>query len=191
MKAFLSELQLNAVQIDKISAVFTEKIYLKNGDYFVKEGQIANSLGFVVKGACRYFYTTGKGDDITRWVALENEFTTSLSSFITGKPSVENIQAIKNTEILLVSKANWLKLYEENEFVRTIWTKRMEEEYIGMENRVALFITQNAEERFQWLLSFRPDFILHVPDKYLATILGITPRHISRLLNGKRGQMSS
>lgn len=191
MYQYLSNAGLSEPQIEKFNSIFTEKIQLKSGEYFVKEGQISNYLGLIVKGACRYFHNTLNGDEITRWVALENDFTTSLSSFIMGQASFESIQAIKPTEILLAQKADWDLLYAENEFIRVLWTKRIEEEYLGMEKRVTMFITRNADERYQWILDFKPEFLSEVPDKYVADMLGITPRHLSRLRNHKNRHLSS
>ena len=80
MREYLANSGLDTHQIEIFSSIFTEKKILKSGDYFVKEGQIANYLGFVIKGTCRYFHNTFGGDEITRWMALENDFTTSLPS---------------------------------------------------------------------------------------------------------------
>jgi CRP/FNR family transcriptional regulator, anaerobic regulatory protein len=191
MQQYFLNAGLDNAQIEKLTSIFTKKLYLKSGEYFVKEGQVSNYLGIIVKGASRYYHSTFSGDEITRWVALENELTTSLSSFITGLPSTENIQAIKPTEILLARKADWDILYAENEFVRNIWTKRIEEEYLGMEKRLTMFITRNAYERYQWMLGFRPRFLIEVPHKYVADMLGITPRHLSRLRNLKNRHLSA
>lgn len=191
MHQYLSSASLNNQQIEKITSIFTEKLQLKSGEYFVKEGQISNYIGLIVKGTCRYYHTTFSGDEITRWVALENDFITSLSSFITGKPSIESIQAIKPTEIILAPKADWKILFAENEFIRNIWMRRIEEEYLGMEKRITMFITRNADERHQWMLDFKPEFLAEVPNKYLADMLCITPRHLSRLRNKKNRHLSA
>lgn len=191
MHQYLSKAGLDNQQIEKFASIFTEKLFLKSGEYFVEEGQISNYLGFIVKGACRYYHNTFTGDEITRWVALENDFITSLSSFITGESSIESIQAIRPTEIILASKTDWNRLFTENEFIRNIWMKRMEEEYLGMEKRVTMFITRNADERYQWMLDFKPEFLAEVPNKFLADMLGITPRHLSRLRNKKNRHLSA
>jgi CRP/FNR family transcriptional regulator, anaerobic regulatory protein len=55
--------------------IVTEK--LSSGQFFLKEGAICQKIGLVLKGKCRHFYNTKEGK-VTRWVALSENFTTSL-----------------------------------------------------------------------------------------------------------------
>jgi CRP/FNR family transcriptional regulator, anaerobic regulatory protein len=176
---------LTEIQSIKVTSIFYEVIVLEKDEFFHKENQICDKIGFIVDGMCRYFYHTEK-EDITRWVSLKNEFVTSLSSFITENPSVENIQAIKKMKILVAKKIDWEKLYLEEEFFRLFWLKNIETNYIGMETRVFNLIAMSAGERYNWMLKNQPKFNLLVPDKYVASMLGIKPRHLSRIrLNTK------
>ena len=163
-----------------MGSVFKEELVIEKGDYYLKTGQTCESIGFITNGMCRYYYDTDKVE-ITRYVSFENEFITSLGSFIMDTPSIENIQAIKPSNVLITSKNDWQKLYQEHEFIRNFWTKTIENNYIGMENRVFNLIALTAEERYHWMLKNQPKFNQLVPDKYVASILGIQPRHLSRI----------
>jgi len=163
-----------------ISSQFTDQRKLKTGQYFLKEGKVCNEIGIVTKGMCRHYYKTKTGE-VTRWVALAGTFVTSLRSFINQVPSVENIQAMQATEITFISRANWLDIYDKHEVARNFWTKTIEENYIGMEERVFNLIAKSAEERYYWMIENQPRFIREVPDKYLASMLGTHPRHLSRI----------
>lgn len=182
---YLAGFGLTQSQVEILSSIFHKKATLEKGDFFTKEGEICRVLGFIEKGMCRHFYHT-ENDDVTRWVVMENEFITSLGSFITQKVSDENIQAIKKTEMLIASKDDWEQLKLKNEFVRILWTKNIEEHYIGMETRVFNLIALSAEERYNWMLKHQPGFNIHVPDKYVASMLGIEPRHLSRIKARKK-----
>jgi CRP/FNR family transcriptional regulator, anaerobic regulatory protein len=177
---YFNSLGLTKIQAENIVSIFNKKIILKKGDFFSEQGQICKEIGFVVKGMCRHFYDT-ENDEITRWIVLENEFVNSLGSFITQTPSNENIQAIKPTEIVMASKKDWDNLLAENEFARLLWTRNIEQLYVGMETRVFNLIALGAEERYQWMLKHQPKFNSLVPDKYVASMLGIKPRHMSRI----------
>ena len=50
-----------------------------------------------------------------------------------------------------------------------------------MYERLESFILYTPEERFQHLLETRPDLCERIPDKYLASFLGITPVSLSRI----------
>lgn len=186
MHQLLLQMGLNDRQAEAVAALFTERKALATGDYLIREGDIVKGIGFVVDGACRYFYNTRQGDEITRWVTLKANFVTSLSGFITGGPASETIQAIVPSQVLMAPKERWYQLLADHAFMQQLWTRSMEQMYLGMENRVFQLIALNAAERYQWMVHNQPEFIEQVPDKYLASMLGITPRHLSRLSNRSR-----
>lgn len=183
-KLYLQSLGLTQKEIDLFSSIFTDEIVLEKGDFFIKSHEISKTIGFIIYGMCRFYYDTENGD-ITRWVCLENDFVVSLSSFISQEPTIENIQAIKPTKILITTKEKFDDLYRKQEFVKNMWIKQIEHNYIGMENRVFNLIAMTAEERYNWMLKYQPKFNLQVPDKYIASMLGINPRHLSRIRGNK------
>ncbi|HMP99501.1 MAG TPA: Crp/Fnr family transcriptional regulator, partial [Cyclobacteriaceae bacterium] len=83
-------------------------------------------------------------------------------------------------------KTVWVNLYEKHPFLQRFWLKTIEYNYIGMEERVFHQIALSAEQRYQWMLENYPRFNKEVPAKYIASMLGITPRHLSRI-RAKRG----
>jgi CRP/FNR family transcriptional regulator, anaerobic regulatory protein len=178
--ALLQILGLNTTQAEMLASIFRQQKNLDRGDYFVQRGYTCHNLAFMVDGMCRHYYDTEKGEG-TRWVVLPNEFITSLGSFISQRPAEENIQAIKPTALLIASRKDWQEIYDQEEFVRMVWLKSIEENYVGMENRVFNLIAMTAEERYDWMLKHQPRFNQHVPDKYVASMLGILPRHLSRI----------
>ena len=172
---------LDETKATKLASVFSTEIILDKNDYFLKENTICSQLGFINQGMCRYYYVTENGNEVTRWVSLENEFTTSVGSFINHSPTHENIQAIKPTILLTVDKESWAAFCEEEEFAQTFWTKAIEQYLIEIEARVYSLIALNAQSRYDSLIQKYPQLVRDVPDKYLASILGIKPRHLSRL----------
>ncbi len=81
----------------------------------------------------------------------------------------------------MVSRLSWNTLYANNSFTRQFWVKTMESNYVGMENSVFNLIALDTEQRYQWMLENYPRINHEVPDKYIASMLGITPRHLSRI----------
>ncbi len=159
---------------------FTTQKKLASGKFFVKAGKVCTEVGIITKGKCRFFYNTKDGE-VTRWITLTHDFVASLSSFITQQPAPENIQAMETTEILIMPRTTWLSLYQQHEFIRDMWTRFIEANYVGMEERVFNLIAKSAEERYYWMQQHQPRFIQEVPDKYLASMLGVHPRHLSRI----------
>jgi CRP/FNR family transcriptional regulator, anaerobic regulatory protein len=167
-------------QAHLLAGAFSTEVFLEEDEYFIRENQVCSQLAIIRTGMFRYFYRT-ESDEITRWVSLEGDFMTSLSSFISRKPTPENIQALKPSVLFCLSRNSWDHLFRQHEFIREYWLRTIELNYIGMEERVFNLIARPAEARYQWMLDNYPQFNRHVPDKYLASMLGVTPRHLSRI----------
>lgn len=171
----------NQNQALQIIGLFKTEVNLKKNDLWLKENEICQHLVFITEGMFRHFYINEDGDEITRWVSLENAFITSLGSFIRQTKTKENIQAITPTKILVAKKEDWDVFCKDHEFARSFWTRAIEDYLIGMEERVFSLIALSAKNRFDYLKKSYPDLVMKVPDKYIASILGINPRHLSRL----------
>lgn len=152
----------------------------KKGDFFLKEGQVCHKICFVKTGILRHFYFTDQ-HEVTRWITMENEFTSSLQSFILETPSVENLQAITDCELVIFDRKAFKHLLDHNTGFKNLWIKALEYNYLTIENRVFSLIKKSAEERFEWMIKYQPRFILQIPVMYTASMLGITTRHLSRL----------
>ena len=166
-------------QIAEISNFFTI-VHLKKNEYFLKEGQVCKKIGFLNMGLIRHYYVTSHSE-VTRWMSLPNDFSTSLRSFILQTPSIENLQAVTDCELIVFDRQAFDYLIEKNEAFKTFYIKALEYNYITVEDRVFSLIEKSAEERFEWMAKTQIRFIQQVPVMYTASMLGITPRHLSRL----------
>jgi CRP/FNR family transcriptional regulator, anaerobic regulatory protein len=153
---------------------------LKKGEFLAEAGKICRNMAFIEKGMMRNFYLV-EGNEITRYVSLENNFLTAFGSFIRQEPSQEYVQALEPCQLHLLSYDNLQNLYQTlpkmNNLVRLV----MENEYYCMEKRVFEMIALTAEQRYEILLKERPDLIQRVPLQYLASMLGISPETLSRI----------
>jgi CRP-like cAMP-binding protein len=106
---------------------------------------------------------------------------TAYSSFITGQNTVENIQAITDVELLIIPKSELDDLVKEN----ANWIKFLkivaEQQYIELEKRIFQLQKNSALQRYRDLITHQPEYIQHIPLQYLASYLGITQRHLSRI----------
>jgi CRP-like cAMP-binding protein len=154
---------------------------LNKADYFIREGETCKEVAFVLNGTFRSFYISDKGEEITYCITFPNNFMTAYSSFITGQNTNENIQAITDVELLIIPKSkiddlamknpNWVK------FLKIV----AEQQYIELEKRIFQLQKNNALQRYADLIANKPDYIQNIPLQYLASYLGITQRHLSRI----------
>ncbi len=181
MRAFLKSFNLlTEDEIDTFQSM-AEVCNLERGEYFIREGNICNTVAYIKSGILRSFYTTPEGEEMTYCISFQNSFMTAYSSYISGLPTVENIQAITPVKLLLLQKKDIEQISESS----TNWlrfTKIMaEKEYLELEKRVFSYQRESARTRYTNLLQNRPEYIEQIPLKYLASYLGVTPRHLSRL----------
>ena len=160
---------------------FFKPITLKQNDFFIREGQVCNKLGFVVSGILRNFYTSSKEDEVTYCLSFPDKIVTAYSSFITQKPTFENIHAITNAELLVLHKNQLSSLIDSNKNWLLFSKILSEQTYLEMENRLLTFQMETAEKRYNDLLKNYPEYLQEIPLKYLASFLGVSQRHLSRI----------
>lgn len=154
---------------------------LSKGDYFTKEGKVCNEIGFVLTGVFRSYYLSSSDDEITYCFIQQDHFITAYSSFITKNKTLENIQALTDVEMLVITREN-VKKIEQSSNNWLLFLKMMaEQEYINLERRIFLLQKEKAETRYKDLILNKPNILQLVPLHYIASYLGITQRHLSRL----------
>ncbi|MBX2956037.1 MAG: Crp/Fnr family transcriptional regulator [Cyclobacteriaceae bacterium] len=153
---------------------------LKADEYFVRQGQVCNRIGFIESGMIRHYYTNDQ-EDVTRWMSLDGEFVTALSSFIRSTPCNHYLQAISACKLWVIDGAIWWEQYHQHEILRTFWVKMMEYTVIGFEERVYQQLANDAEQRYLYFMKHFPRFLEKVPQKYIASMIGIKPESLSRL----------
>jgi len=149
----------------------------------LNEGQISQNYIFIEKGCVRMFFNDN-GDDKTVQFFFENEGLTSFDSFVNNVPSLFTIETIEPSVIYLLPKqyVNQLidELSEQPGFAQMIlqMSSRRQIHYI---NEFVSFIRDTPEQRYQNLLTHRPHIIQRVAQHYIASYLGVSTVHLSRI----------
>lgn len=155
-------------------------VTLRKGRFLVRKGEKSDRIAFIKEGVLRIFYSHN-GEEVTRYLGMELSFITSLSSFISQTPAPESIQALEDSELLLISHQDMQRLCLKYHRWETLYRKVIEYMFLCTENRIREFISRTAEERYAALLLERPGLVGRVPQKYIASYIGIAPQSLSRL----------
>ncbi|MCH2082844.1 MAG: Crp/Fnr family transcriptional regulator [Saprospiraceae bacterium] len=181
MEQFLKSLGfLTNHEIQEVLSLCYSKT-IKKGTFLIQEGQYAKEVAFVQSGIFRSFYTTQAGEEVTYCFMFPDHFVSAYSSFISGDPSIENIQAITDVEMLLLSKADIERIAENSLHLTKVLRYLAEQQFIEQERRIFLLQREKAEFRYEDLMKKNPDYFLQIPLQYIASYLGITQRHLSRI----------
>jgi CRP-like cAMP-binding protein len=181
MKEFLNTYRFLKDAELSLIAPFATMRHLKKGEYFIRQGEVCTEVAFVKKGIFRNFITSISGEENTHCITLPNSTLLSYTSYITGEATIENIQAISNAEIFTFSKEVLDKAINESNNWMNYMKVVSESEYMKLEKRVFSLVSEKAKERYLSLLEQNPLYVQQVPLQYLASYLGITQRHLSRL----------
>ena len=179
LKTFIqSQIKIEDTDLDIIISQFKE-LKISKDRYALKKGQIATNFFFVKTGALRVYFEHND-EEITSWIALENDFFTDLVSLKNQLPSRFYIQALEETVLLSINAVKMEQLYSQfplwQQFGRQIW----ESNFIKIVDGIIGFQTLTAEQRYISLMS-DSDLLQRVPLKHLASFLGITTTSLSRL----------
>lgn len=159
----------------------TESRMLSRGEFFIKAGEVPVQIGLVVKGLFRFFYIDPQGNDYTKHFATEGATIFSYTAQITGKASQFYIEALEDSEILVINCAALEILAQDNYLYLLMIKKLVDQALILKENRESSFLLETNLERYCHFLQKYPHLEPRVKQYHLASYLGMTPVSLSRV----------
>jgi len=180
-KAIDSKIQLTAAEKESVKTFFVPR-KIRKKQWLLQEGDVARYLAFVEKGLVRS-YTVGKnGTEHIVQFAFEGWWIGDQYSFLTGEPSIFNIDAIEDSELLLLTKPAQDELLDKFPQFEKFFRLLLQNNLIATQKRMAGTLGKSAEQRYLDLLVTCPTTInTRVPLHMLASYLGITPETLSRI----------
>ncbi len=168
----------SSAEIDSIAGKFIRKVVKKN-DFLLREGQVCKDMIFVQSGCLRLYHMSDEVETSV-WFSFAHNSAIELASFISGQPSSYYIQAIEDSEVLMLPKAELTRLYHAYPGTQEMMKNFLEDVVLNLINRFTSLQTDTAEKRYIDLLN-KPDYLQKIPQKYLASFIGVTPTSLSRI----------
>ena len=184
LKSFFMQGGFSLGEAEQIAGNFTFKSMSK-GDYFVEEGKTSKFLGFIETGFFQY-YINLYGEEKTTYSIGANNLIASLVSFLKQVPSRENIRAAVSSSVWIISKNNFKKLQQTIPAFKDYYIGILEWQVCCIEESRIDGIMLSAGQRYEKMMHKEPGLIQQIPVQYLASIIGVTPRHLSRIRNNLR-----
>ena len=155
------------------------KVYSK-GEIIARTGDKATTAGLVINGVIRSYYVDAEGNDITQYFASEANWC--IDSGMIGFDEMQaNWEVLEDTTVMLFDVKDMKRLIYSDECLKNVWISALES---GMRYKVYRengFLIENATERY---IAFQKRYFMlskRVPQRYIATYLGITPESLSRI----------
>ncbi|PLX12505.1 MAG: hypothetical protein C0598_05835 [Marinilabiliales bacterium] len=185
----ISELVLDKYKLTENEVNHTMSAYspmtLKANQFFLKEGDICNYIGFVKEGLLRsYFYDDHANEIITEFYP-EGSLVISFDSFNNRVPSRENIKSIVDSELMIIKYEKQKELYE----MIPAWNQICKDlaDMISQEmiERASRFQTMSATERYRLFCKENPTIRQRATLGHIASYLGIDIATLSRIRKKK------
>lgn len=156
-----------------------EKVKVKKNYVLLRKGQVENYLTFISEGTVRLFIP---GEyEITFGFVFENEFVTAYDSFLTHDPSEYQIETLSDSLMFRISNQDLQEVYDCITTGNLIGRKMAESMFLIKSKRELSLLGKTAEERYLDLFTDRPKLLQHIPLKYIASYVGVTPQALSRI----------
>lgn len=163
----------------EIIALSEKEITIERNEFLKVKGSIDRNIYYIESGSLRIFLLNEYDEQTIRFGYKEN-LIASLDSFLTGEPSELYIQAIRKTQIKVITKAQ-IDKFLKVEANRVLWTKILENLILQQLEREIDILTNSPKERYQRVLNRSPQLFQEIPNRYIANYLRMSAETLSRL----------
>lgn len=175
-------------QLRRLDGHITVGTYEK-GAFLLNRGAVCRYTFFVEKGLLRYYDIDEDDKEHIIQFAPDNWFVSDRSSTCFEEPSPYYIDAYEKTTVAVLDQGFMDLAAEVSPQFRAYVERILHNHIRHMQRRINLLIGASAEERYLDFIRLYPDLTQRVPQKMIASYLGITPESLSRVrkeLVGKR-----
>lgn len=154
---------------------------LRKKQYLLQEGDVCKAIAFVEKGALRVYSVDDNSAEHIIQFGLEGWLVSDLYSFLTSEPATYNIDAIEDSELVLIGKSAHEELLQTMPKYETFTRLNITGAYLAMQRRLTSIIGASVEERYQDFIALYPHIAQRVPQHMIASYMGLTPETLSRI----------
>ena len=153
---------------------------IKKKDVLLSEGMICRYIWFINRGLVRdYFHRDGL--EVTAGFFKEGEFVTNYASFISQKPSKCYIDALEDGELFGISYDSLQNLYSTSKTWERAGRLIAEQIFLVSEQKKDGLLSNSPDLQYLSMVQEQPDIVQRVPQYYIASWLGVSPEHLSRI----------
>ncbi|TLU99083.1 Crp/Fnr family transcriptional regulator [Dyadobacter luticola] len=172
---------------DTICAQLLQKfkiIHVRKGKLLLSDGEICDKLWFVKTGLVRGYQLVNNLEgtfDVTEWFAKENDFFHASDSFVNQVPACEYIEVLETSTLIYVSRHDLYQLYSEHPEMCCLGRIIAERALLAHKKLLRDMRILSAPQKFEAFRGHSKELIARVPQKYIASYLGISENYVSKL----------
>jgi CRP-like cAMP-binding protein len=181
-------ISLSENEMEQFCNLFTKK-EIKKKNYLLREGEICKFEGFVTKGLFRVFHIDNNGFEQVLYFAIENWWITDIDSFTNERPSQLYIEALADSEILLISKNDKEFAYQNLPGIEKLFRVMTQKTHVALQRRMIDNLSKTADHRYIDFIEKYPQLFQRISNLQIAAYLGISHEFLSKIrkkLSGKK-----
>jgi CRP-like cAMP-binding protein len=179
-KQLQKRISLTGEEFRRVLTFFIPK-KIRKRQFLLQEGEVCRSIAYLTSGCMRQYTVDGKGEEHIIQFAIEDWWISDLHSFLTGKPATDNIDALEDSEMLLLERESRDRMLEAVPKLERYFRQLQEANYVTTHRRINEALSASAEERYLTFVKTYPALIERVPQSQIASYLGVTPQSLSRI----------
>ncbi|AZA85213.1 cyclic nucleotide-binding protein [Chryseobacterium lactis] len=154
---------------------------LRKKQYLLQEGDICRCLSFVSKGLLKSYFLDEKGIEHINMFAFEGWWISDFNSFIHQEKAVLNIDAVEETEVLMITMEDYNRMLLEIPVMDRYFRILYQNSLVTKDHRLIVSNSYTAEEKYLQLAQKNPEMVKRVPHNLIASYLGLAPETVSRI----------
>ncbi|WP_261512400.1 Crp/Fnr family transcriptional regulator [Chryseobacterium paludis] len=174
------KITLSEHEIELIKSVAILK-RLQKRQYLLQEGDVWKYNAFVSGGLVKTFSVDSKGQEHIMNFSAENYWTGDRESLTSGNPSEFNIVALENSEIILITKDDFISICQKIPQLNNLVNEILQRSFLVSQKRIHANISLSAEEKYQDFIQKNPLIVNRIPQHMIASYLGVSPETLSRI----------
>lgn len=159
---------------------------LAASEHLLRPGDRAEYGALVLEGALREYWLLPDGTERTKGFALDGALVGSLSDLLSSKPSLSAVQALAPSRLLLVPWRGFAELRARSSSLNELARRLAEGLYLQKSEREWELLALDAEARYERFLARFAGIEARVSQQMVASYLGVTPEHLSRVRRRRR-----
>lgn len=173
-------INLSEEDFQKFAKPFERKTFKKK-EVVLKEGEYCFFEGFVLNGCFKIYYLNENGLEQTLYFAVEGWWITDIDSLINTVPSILNIEALEDSEVLMISKKDKEDLYETMPQIEKLFRIMNQKSSVALQRRILSLTGKTADKRYLEFLEKYPGLEQRITQQQVASYLGITHEFLSKI----------
>ncbi|SMO83345.1 Crp/Fnr family transcriptional regulator [Gracilimonas mengyeensis] len=165
-----------------------EKKHLSKNELLIDQGEEECPLCLIASGCLMTYHTCTDETQHVIQFGRDMWWTTDLFAFQNHQPSGYSIKAMTETEVYVLNAEAFEKLLAEAPCYERYFRIIFQNSLISHQRRIISNISFTAEEKYTAFRQAYPDVEQLVPQKYIASYLGITPEFLSKIRRRRAGK---